>query len=51
MLHEDQRFKHIRVSVNPPRVGKDYNEKLQHIREQIKGRQLQCRQKQAAISI
>lgn len=51
MLHEDQRFKHIRVSVNPPRVGKDYNEKLQHIREQIKDRQLQCRQKQAAISI
>lgn len=45
MLHEDQRFKHIRVSVNPPRVGKDYNESC---REQIKGSQLQCRQKQAA---
>ena len=28
MLHEDRRFKHICVSVNPPRTGKDYNEKL-----------------------
>ena len=28
MLHEDKRFRHIRVSVNPPRMGKDYNEKL-----------------------
>ena len=51
MLHKDQRFKHIRVGVNPPRVGKDYNEKLLYTREQIKDRQLQCRQKQAAISI
>ncbi len=28
-----------------------HNEKLLHTREQIKDRQLQCRQKQAAISI
>lgn len=51
LLHEDQRFKHIRVSVNPPRTGKDYNEKLLHTREQLKKRQLPCRRKQAAISI
>lgn len=51
LLHEDQRFKHIRVSVNLPRTGKDYNEKLLHTREQLKKRQLPCRRKQAAISI
>lgn len=51
MLHEDQHFKHVRIGINPPRVGKDYNEKLLHTREQIKNHQLQCRQKQAAISI
>ena len=27
-LADDRRFKHIRVSVNPPRGGKDYNEVL-----------------------
>lgn len=51
MLHEDQRFRHIRVGVNPPRMGKDYNEMLLHVVEQMKGHQQQCRQKQAAISI
>jgi len=37
-LNADKRFSHIRVSVNPPRRGKDYNEQLQntihHIKEQ-----------------
>jgi len=51
MLHEDQRFRHIRVGVNPPRMGKDYNEMLLHVAEHMKGHQQQCRQKQAAISI
>ena len=51
MLHEDQRFKHIRVGVNPPRIGKDYNEKLLRIREQIQERQQPSRQKEAAVSI
>ena len=51
MLHEDQRFRHIRVGINPPRTGKDYNEMLLHVAEQMKGHQQQCRQKQAAISI
>ena len=51
MLHDNPRFKHIRVGINPPCVGKDYNEKLLHTRGKIKDRQLPCRQKQAAISI
>ena len=51
MLHEDRRFKHICVSVNPPRTGKDYNEKLLRIREQIQERQQPRRKKEAAVSI
>ena len=51
MLHEYQRFKHIRVGINPPRTGKDYNEKLLRIREQIQERQQPRRQKEAAVSI
>ena len=51
MLHEDQRFKHIRVGVNPPRTGKDYNEMLLHVIAQDKDRQRQSRHRQAAISI
>ncbi len=51
MLHEDRCFRHIRVGINPPRTGKDYNEKLLYAIEQDKDRQRQCRQKQAAISI
>ena len=51
MLRENPHFKHIRVGINPPHIGKDYNEKLLHTREQIKDRQPLCRQKQAAISI
>ena len=51
MLHEDRRFKHIRVGINPPRIGKDYNEMLLHVTEKMKDHQQQCRQKQAAISI
>ena len=51
MLHEDKRFRHIRVSVNPPRMGKDYNEKLLQVREQPKTSQHQRRLKEAAVSI
>lgn len=51
MLHEDQRFKHIRVGINPPRIGKDYNEMLLHVTEKMKDHQQQCHRKQAAISI
>ena len=51
MLHEDKRFRHIRVSVNPPRIGKDYNEKLLQVREQLQTSQHQRRPKEAAVSI
>lgn len=51
LLKSDKRFKHIRVGVNPPCTGKDYNEKLLLVKEQHTDRQLPCRQKQAAISI
>ncbi len=48
-LAEDGRFNHIRVSVNPPRRGKDYNEALLHDinREREQKRQ---RRREAAIS-
>ena len=51
MLNEDKRFRHIRVSVNPPRMGKDYNEKLLLVREQLQTSQHQRRPKEAAVSI
>jgi hypothetical protein len=51
MLREDARFKYIRVSVKPPRQGKDYNEKLIQTLEQQKALQPPSRRKQAAISI
>ena len=51
MLHENPRFKHIQVGINPPRTGKDYNEKLLRVREQIQERQQPRRQKEAAVSI
>ena len=51
MLHEDKRSRHIRVSVNPPRMGKDYNEKLLLVREQLQTSQHQRRPKEAAVSI
>lgn len=51
MLHEDPRFKHIQVGVNPLRMGKDYNEKLLRVRQQIQNRQQPRRQKEAAVSI
>ncbi len=50
MLHDDPRFRHIRVSVNPPRIGKDYNDKLRHTIQQHKEtRPPPSRQKEAAI--
>ncbi len=50
MLREDTRFKHIRVSINPPRVGKDYNDKLLYaIQQRTETRPPPSRQKEAAI--
>lgn len=51
MLRADSRFRHIRVGINPPRIGKDYNEKLLCVREQINDRQPQRRREKAAVSL
>lgn len=51
MLHENPKFKHIRVSVNPPRGVKDYNEKLLERIQQTRESPDISRQKQAAVSI
>ena len=50
-LRKEPRFKHIRVGINPPRTGKDYNEKLLCRLQQIKEDPDVSRQKEAAISI
>ncbi|EFE14267.1 hypothetical protein CLOM621_05094 [Clostridium sp. M62/1] len=51
LLKSDQRFSKIRVSVNPPRGVKDYNEKLQRTLQTIREEKHASRQKQAAVSI
>lgn len=51
MLRGDPRFKHIRIGINPPRRGKDYNEKLQITLQEIQENHQRRREKQAAISI
>ena len=50
-LRKDPRFKHIRVGINPPRTGKDYNEKLLCTVQQTREEPEVSRQKQAAVSI
>lgn len=47
-LATDKRFSHIKVSVNPPRKGKDYNAMLQNI---IKEQQSRPAVSRAALSI
>lgn len=47
-LAADKRFSHIKVSVNPPRKGKDYNAALQNI---IKEQQSRPATSRAALSI
>ncbi len=49
-LAADNRFKHIRISVNPPRRGKDYNESLLHDISLEKEQKQKCR-REAAISL
>lgn len=50
MLHEDPRFRKIRVNIHPPRLGKDYNDKLLcTIRERTQSRPPPSRRKEAAI--
>lgn len=52
LLRADNRFKHIRVSVNPPRVegGKDYNDKLRAVIRQ-RQEENQISRQMAAVSI
>ena len=51
MLRADPKYKHIRVGINPPRQGKDYNEKLQIRLQQISQSNQRHREKRVAISI
>ena len=51
MLRADPKYKHIRVGINPPRQGKDYNEKLQIRLQQINQSNQRHREKRVAISI
>lgn len=49
-LAADKRFKHIRVSINPPRRGKDYNEALLNILSTKQEQKTLCR-REAALSL
>ena len=51
MLRADPKYKHIRVGINPPRQGKDYNEKLQIRLQEMNINQERRRDKCAAISV
>lgn len=51
MLREHPSFKHIRVGINPPREGKDYNEKLMSKLQQLQSLPQRRHEKRAAISI
>ena len=51
MLRADSKYKHIHVGINPPRQGKDYNEKLQIRLQQINQSNQRHREKRVAISI
>jgi len=50
-LKADPRFKRIRVSVNPPRGAKDYNDKLRLVLAQKRGQPAPSRRQEAAICI
>ena len=51
MLRADPKYKHIRVGINPPHQGKDYNEKLQIRLQEMKINQERRRDKRAALSV
>ena len=51
MLRADPKYKHIRVGINPPHQGKDYNEKLQSRLQEMKINQERRRDKRAALSV
>lgn len=51
LLKSDSRFSKIKVSINPPREGKDYNEKLLDTIQKNHEKNLVCRQQKAALSM
>ena len=51
MLRADPKYKHIRVGINPPHQGKDYNEMLQIKLQQIVQGKPRHREKRVAVSI
>ena len=51
MLRADPKYKHIRVGINPPHQGKDYNEMLQIKLQQIVQGKQRHREKRVAVSI
>ena len=51
MLRADPKYKHIRVGINPPHQGKDYNEMLQIRLRQIRQGKQRHREKRVAVSI
>lgn len=51
LLKLDSRFSKIKVSINPPREGKDYNEKLLDTIQKNHEKNLVCRQQKAAFSM
>ena len=51
LLSTDNRFRHIRVGIHPPREGKDYNDKLLCVLRQSRDQLHRSRPKEAAISI
>ena len=51
LLAEDERFTHITVTINPPAVGKDYNDMLLYTKRMERERQPAGRRREAGISI
>ena len=51
LLQSDSRFSKIKISINPPRQGKDYNEKLLDTIQKNHEKNLVCRQEKAALSM
>lgn len=51
MLRAEPKYKHIRVGINPPHAGKDYNEMLLIRKKQLQQLSQRRREQQAPISI
>ena len=51
LLKADSRFSKIKISINPPRQGKDYNEKLLDAIQKGHEKNYVCRHEKAALSM